>query len=355
MPKRLSLYPHLSVDELEQRYRHAETVIERSHYQILWLLAKGRASEEVAEITGYGRNWIYELVRSYNRLGVAALGDLRRHNRGASPKLDDVQQANLLQAIRGPAPDGGLWNGRKVADYLSEVLGVTVSRQQGWEYLKQMELRLRVPRPQHQESDPEVQQEWIKKLSEEVERIQTLYPDADVEIWCEDEHRLGLQPVTRQVWVEYGETAIATVNWKREWLWLYAFVQPQTGETYWWLLPYVNTELFNRVLKDFAEHFKIGPAKRVILPLDQAGWHTSKDLEVPEGIHLFHLPPYSPELQPAERLWPFVNEPIVNQAFSSMDVLEEVVYRRCQRLLHQQALIRGLTFYHWLPRIAKVA
>lgn len=104
-------------------------------------------TEEVAEVTGYSRDWIYELVRSYNRLGVEALGDLRKHNRGASPKLDDIQQANLLQALRGNAPDGGLWNGRKVADYLSELLGVTISRQQGWEYLKQMEYRLRVPRP----------------------------------------------------------------------------------------------------------------------------------------------------------------------------------------------------------------
>lgn len=233
MPKRLTITPHLSIDELEQRYRDAKTVTERSHYQILWLLAKGKTSEEVAVVTGYSRHWIYELARSYNQLGAEALGDLRRYNRGATPKLDDVQQDNLLQAVRGPAPDGGLWNGRKVADYLSELLGTPVSRQQGWVYLKQMELRLRVPRPEHQQSDVEVQEAWKKKLYDEVERVQQEYPDADVEIWCEDEHRIGLQPVMRRVWVEAGETATATVNWKREWLWLYAFVQPQTGETYW--------------------------------------------------------------------------------------------------------------------------
>ncbi|NEN97239.1 MAG: hypothetical protein F6K50_17420, partial [Moorea sp. SIO3I7] len=60
------------------------------------------------------------------------------------------------------------------------------------------------------------------------------------------------------------------------------------------------------VLKDFAEHFGIGAKKRVILTVDQARWHMSEKLEVPEGIHLFPLPPYSPELQPAERLWPVV-------------------------------------------------
>lgn len=164
MPKRLTISSHLSLEELEQRYRQAKTATERSHYQILWLLAQGKPSEEVAEVTGYGRNWIYELVRSYNRIGIEALGDLRRHNRGASPKLDEVHQAKLLQALQGPAQDGGPWNGRKVADYLSELLGTPISRQQGWTYLKQMEQRLQVPHIQHQKSNVEIKEDWKEKV-----------------------------------------------------------------------------------------------------------------------------------------------------------------------------------------------
>ena len=71
MPKRITIIPHLTVNELEQRYRQATHHIERSHYQIIWLLAQGRPTKEVAAVTGYSRYWIYELVRSYNRLGVA--------------------------------------------------------------------------------------------------------------------------------------------------------------------------------------------------------------------------------------------------------------------------------------------
>ena len=213
------------------------------------------------------------------------MGDGRQDNPGATPRLDDVQQANLWQALKGPAPDGGLWNGRKVADYLSELIGQPISRQQGWEYLKQMRMRLRVPRPSHQEADRDEQEAWKKKLRQEVERVQADHPNADVEVWSEDEHRIGLHPMVRRLWVEQGEQPVATVNWKREWLWLYAFVQPQTGLTYWWILPYVNTKLFSRVLKDFALHFGVGRDKRIVLPLDQAGWHTSEQLEVPEGIH----------------------------------------------------------------------
>lgn len=65
-----------------------------------------------------------------------------------------------------------------------------------------------------------------------------------------------------------------------------------------WILPKVNINLFNRVLADFAQHFGVGKNKRIVLPLDQAGWHTSEQVKVPEGIHLELMPSHSPELQP---------------------------------------------------------
>ena len=242
-----------------------------------------------------------------------------------------------------------------VADYLSELLERTVSRQQGWRILKQLDFSLKVPRPSHQQSDSQEQQQWKKKLGEEVEKVQKEHPDADVSVWSQDEHRIGLQPVMRRIWVELGQQPVAIVNWKREWSWLYAFVEPQTGETYWWILPRVRTNLFSAVLKDFAEHFGIGAKKRVILTVDQAGWHMSDKLEVPEGIHLFPLPPYSPELQPAERLWPLVNEALANTVFDSIEQVEDLVEQRCRYLLNQTELIRGITFYHWWPEVMQEA
>lgn len=124
-----------------------------------------------------------------------------------------------------------------------------------------------------------------------------------------------------RVWVDEWTTPTAQVNWRFEWLWLYGFVQPQTGQTYWWILPYVRIDLFNRVLADFAQHLGLGKHKRIILTMDQAGWHTSHQVKIPEGVHVVLLPPHSPELQPAERLWPLTNEPIVNKSFESLDEL----------------------------------
>ena len=71
-----------------------------------------------------------------------------------------------------------------------------------------------------------------------------------------------------------------------------------------------HINLFNRVLADFAQHFGVGKNKRIVLPLDQAGWHTSEQVEVPEGIHLELMPSHSPELQLSVRLWSLTNEAI---------------------------------------------
>lgn len=180
------------------------------------------------------------------------------------------------------------------------------------------------------------------------------YPEAEIELWGEDEHRIGLQPTLRRVWTPEGEQPIAAVKTQYQWVWLYGFVHPESGENYWWLMPHTNTEIFNRVLADFAHEFELNRNKRVLLILDQAGWHIGHRLKIPEGIDLFFLPPYSPELQPAERLWPLTNEVIANSIPHSLEVLEDLLVFRCQKLLTQQDFIRGLTCYRWWPKTRAV-
>ncbi len=162
MAKRIAIANYLSAQELLVHYRQATNVTERTHYQIIWLLVAGKTPLEVAQVTGYSRTWIYQLVKRYNKWGTKGLGDQRCHNQGQEAILTDLQQAQLWQVLCEKSPDGGLWNGRKVAEWLSELTGKQVSRHRGWEYLKQMRFRLRVPRPEHGESDPLEQENWKK-------------------------------------------------------------------------------------------------------------------------------------------------------------------------------------------------
>lgn len=140
------------------------------------------------------------------------------------------------------------------------------------------------------------------------------------------------------------------MNHRYEWLYVFGFVEPKTGKTVWYLLPTVSIVVMERVLKNFARAVGAGKDKHVVLVLDGAGWHSSKKLKLPEGISLVFLPPYSPELQPAERLWSLVDQPLVNRCFDTLDAVWKVVKRQCAALIKQTDLIRGLTCFHWWPQ-----
>lgn len=129
---------------------------------------------------------------------------------------------------------------------------------------------------------------------------------------------------------------------------MYGFVRPKTGETQWLLLPQVNKELMSIALEHFAKAVGAGDSKQVIVLLDQAGWHTSNDVVVPKGVHLLFLPSYSPELQPAERLWPLCNEGVANKVFDTIEELEAAVSKRVLKL--KQRVVRSFTSFHWWPK-----
>lgn len=157
-------------------------------------------------------------------------------------------------------------------------------------------------------------------------------------------------PIIHKVWSPKGQRPTVIVRRRYEWLYLYGFVQPETGDVEWLLLPTVNTELFGLALEEFAKAVHAGPEKHVALVIDQAGWHMSKSLKVPEGVHLIHLPSYSPELQPAEHLWSPFRENLANELLETIAELEERMVARCRELRADRERIRSTTLFHWWPR-----
>lgn len=190
----------------------------------------------------------------------------------------------------------------------------------------------------------------LKKLPEVLEQVGTQSPQAQVELWAMDEHRLGLKPLLRRDWQPVGFPFMVPVHPRYRWLWMYGFVCPQTGQTEWLIAPSVNMAWFNLALEQFAKAVGAGPDKRIVLVLDGAGWHRGKGVRVPSGIELVFLPPYSPQLQSAERLWCWLNEAVANQVFATLEGLEEVLAERCRVLSKWQELVSSLTQFHWWPR-----
>lgn len=190
-----------------------------------------------------------------------------------------------------------------------------------------------------------------KTLPERVAQVQAAHPNATVEVWGEDEHRIGLKPILRRVWRKKGQRPVVIVQHRYKWTYLYGFVCPQSGQTFWLLLPTVAGYVWSAVLAEFAATVGAGPSKQIILVVDQAGWHLSHEVVVPEGVHLVFLPPYSPELQPAERLWSLSDEALVNEHFRDLDALMEVQAERCRMLSDLPDIIRARAHFYWWPTI----
>jgi hypothetical protein len=165
-----------------------------------------------------------------------------------------------------------------------------------------------------------------------------------------DEHRIGLKPITRGIWAPIGERPIALGHHRFEWLYVTGFVEPATGRTVWNISNAVCKEMFEMILVDFAKSVGAGPDKRIVMQLDQAGWHGPENINLPDGIRFVFQPSHSPELQPAEHLWEFVDEPLANRCFETIESLDQAVGERCVALIHQPDIIRDSTLFHWWPR-----
>ncbi len=117
----------------------------------------------------------------------------------------------------------------------------------------------------------------------------------------------------------------------------------------WFVCTTVDTDLLSAVLAAFGQAVGAGKDKLVVLVLDQAGWHVSDKLVVPDGIVLEFLPSYTPELRPAERLWPLTNEAIANQHFATLKDLDTALSARCCKLAATPEIIKAETRFAWWP------
>lgn len=144
----------------------------------------------------------------------------------------------------------------------------------------------------------------VKRSPPFVERIREERPGKTIEIWLQDECRVGQQGTLTRRWAPTGSRPTAIKQTEYEWIYLFGAVNPSTGASSALLAPTVNTDYMNHHLRFISE--EVGPGVHVILVLDRAGWHVAKALKVPENISLLYLPAYSPELNAIERLWAYL-------------------------------------------------
>lgn len=168
-----------------------------------------------------------------------------------------------------------------------------------------------------------------------------------MEVWAEDEGRIGLKPITRRVWATRGQRPIVVQKRGFKWLHVYAFVNPKSGCSEFWIISHVDLVCMQVVLDEFKASVDAENQKMIVLLLDNAGWHSSKNLVIPEGIVLRFIPPYTPELSPAEGVMPLLHECVANRLLEKLEDVEVLLDERCVFLRDHPEVVGGRCGFSW--------
>lgn len=138
-----------------------------------------------------------------------------------------------------------------------------------------------------------------------------------------DESRFGTHSKIGHGWFKTGIRTPVKIKLGYKNFYLYSATSPKTGKEFTLLLPSVNIDCMNIFLKEFA---KVNHGKKIAIVMDGAGWHKSEKLILPKNIRIIIQPPYSPEINPTEKLWQYIKDhTIKNRIYKTLQELENVV------------------------------
>ena len=160
----------------------------------------------------------------------------------------------------------------------------------------------------------------------------------------QDEAGFGRINKPKYCWCEIGVRPSVPCHHIREYRYAYGAVEPQTGEGFFLVMPYCNTNCMNVFLAELSKTF---PKEIILLCCDGAAWHKLGGLNIPENIVLYHIPPYTPEMNPIEQIWKEIRKRgFRNEVFSS---LEKVVDRLCDTICTlTKDVISSITGRDWI-------
>ena len=290
--------------------------------QAVLLAKQGRTAEDIAQALGCSLRAVKNWVTQDNRGDIAALHERARS--GRPPRLDPQEYPRVRPRLDAPPrPEDGACTlrGRDVQRILEQELGAAMGLQTVSDRLHRIADSRLMPRPQHEEANPEVQAFFKEIVVEPIEALAAAHPDQEIRTSFQDEARFGQKGTITRVWAPQGSRPRAVRQLRSTSLYVLVAVCMSTGATSALIMPELNAGVLNLFLEQLSGALPAGV--HAVLIWDGAGYPTSKDLKVPSNISLILLPPYSPELNPVENLWHYLRtHHWSNRAYQDYDELE---------------------------------
>ncbi|MBO7731004.1 MAG: IS630 family transposase [Methanobrevibacter sp.] len=183
----------------------------------------------------------------------------------------------------------------------------------------------------------------LKKINEKLEETRLANPNKHVRIMFEDEAGFGRINVPKYCWTGSGRPSVPCHH-IREYQYAFGAVDPCSGDHYFLVMPWCNTQCMNMFLKKLSKQYK---NDEILLICDGAAWHKSGILSVPKNIHLFYIPPYTPEMNPIEQIWREIRtRGFKNEVFHT---LEDVVHRLSDTIRSlTNEVVQSITGRDWI-------
>jgi transposase len=176
-------------------------------------------------------------------------------------------------------------------------------------------------------------------------------PGKRIALWFMDEARVGQKGRLCHRWWARGRRPPGRCDGRFAWAYLFAAVEPATGADVALVLPEATTAAMSLFLAAFAE--QVEPDAHAVLILDQAGWHGSRRRAVPGNTTLVPLPPYSPELNPVERVWLYLRERFLSlRVFTDYRAIVDACCAAWNRLVAEPGRLRSLCDQSWIRKVS---
>ena len=329
-------------EELQQRWRRGDDVRQQARLQAAWLATTGQYTyEQIAQAVGRARSTIQLWINQFTAGGVAGLLARKKAPGRASPLQAPAIQAALAEGLRT-----GRWlTAAQLAAWLHTHHGLRRSAQSLYYWLGKCGGALKVPRPVHIKKDAAAAAAFQAHLYDKLCAL-ALPAGRPVRIWMADESRYGLHSFTRRCWGRRGIRVVKPTQQIYQWGYVYGALEVVTGQAEFRLMPSVNLNF----LRDFLVQVAASDAQAEhVVIWDQAGFHPRPgDPGLPAHVHLLPLPPYSPELNPVEKLWDLIKDGIANRVFSVLGRLETALAAALRPFWTTPARTRQLVGDGWL-------
>lgn len=198
---------------------------------------------------------------------------------------------------------------KSIRDFLASEFGADYSLSGVYDLLQRLKFSRIKPRPQHEKNNPELMAQWLReKLPEKVAAVRKAHPDKQIEFWFQDEMRYGNKTRIAALWQLSGTSLVTPKQNGFLNRYIYGAVNPHSGQRVGLVFSECSAAAMNIHLSLVSQ--ALDDKSHAIMIMDQAPWHSNakKELIVPDNITILDLPPYSPELNPVERLWLWLKE-----------------------------------------------